>query len=265
MGVADEAKGKSKPWCYTVEQPPVMNRRRLLCLLFSMFAFATSSRSATTNYVPMKVIQTDDVVFPRRALEMGVTSGLVRVSVQVDEHGKLTDQLVTGYTHPALADAAVQALKRWRFEPAWMRGERRSATVDLNFEFENRGLVVVDLNAHSYAILRDVQARPGAYSYGARTLRQLDAIPTPKKVVQPAVPGAAAQKQEPVVITVFFYIDEQGRVRMPAVGREVSAEDDAFAAAAVDAVSQWEFEPPMSRGEPVLVAARQDIKFHPAR
>ena len=242
-----------------------MNRRPRFCLLLILFALTTWSPAATPDYVPMKVIQTDEVQFPRRAIEVGITSGEVRVSIQIDETGKLTDHLLTAYTHRALADSAVQALKRWKFEPAWVRGEPRSATVELVFLFENRGLVVVDLNAHSYAQLRDVQLRPGAYGYGARTLRQLDRIPTPAKVVEPVYPAEAAQKQQSAVVTVFFYIDEQGHVRMPAVSRQIGETDDAFAAAAVEAVSQWQFEPPLSRGQPVLVAARQDFKFQPGR
>jgi TonB family protein len=217
------------------------------------------------DYVPMKVIQTEQVIFPHRATNLGIREGEVRVSVQVDETGKLTDHLVTAYTHPLLADSAVTALKKWRYEPAWVRGEPRSATVDLVFQFESRGMVIVDLTVSSYVQLRDLHLRPGAYSYGARTLRDLDRIPTPTKVVQPAYSQERAQQQqEPVVITVEFYIDEQGRVRLPAVSRQTSEEHAEFAAAAVNAVSEWEFEPPLSRGQPVLVAARQDFNFRPA-
>jgi len=38
---------------------------------------------------------------------------------------------------------------------------------------------------------------------------------------------------------VEFYIDEAGRVRMPAVDREYA--DDTFAPLAVQAVEQWRF------------------------
>jgi TonB family protein len=162
-----------------------------------------------------------------------------------------------------LAESAVQAIKKWEYEPAWVRGESRSATVDLTFQFENRGMVVVDLNVSSYVQLRDVQLRPGAYTYGVKTLRQLDRIPTPTKVVHPLYPAEAAQKQQSAVVTVQFYIDEKGRVRLPAVSRDTSERYGAFAAAAVNAVSEWQFEPPLSRGQPVLVAARQDFNFKP--
>jgi TonB family protein len=216
----------------------------------------------TVPYVPMKVIQTDAVVFPRRALDVGVTQGDVHVVVQVDESGKLTDYLLTAYTHRILADSAVSALKRWRFEPAWVNGQARGATADLTFTFENRGIVVVDLTLTSYVQLRDIQLRPNAYEYHAVSLRQLDRIPTPAKVIQPVLPPEVLERQkEPVTVTVYFYIDQDGKVRLPAVDRQVSEKNDAFAAASVNAISQWQFEPPLSRGLPVLVAARQEVNF----
>ena len=62
-------------------------------------------------------------------------------------------------------------------------------------------------------------------------------------------------------VTVEFYIDEQGTVRMAAVPRESAG--DVYAAAAVAAVEQWRFEPPLRKGEPVLVLAQQEFKFRP--
>ena len=260
-------KGDRTDRCYAGQLDLIM-KNRLPFFFAAIFGFglnASAAVPATTDYVPMKVVQTDEVIYPRRASEIGVTSGEVHVSVQVDETGKLTDQLVTAYTHPLLADTVVHALKRWKYEPAWIHGQPRSATVDLTFVFENRGLVVVDLTVSSYIQLRDVQMRPGAYRYHACTLRELDRIPTPTKVVQPGYPVEPAKMQQPVAVTVLFFIDEQGRVRLPAVSRETSETSDTFAAAAVNAVSQWKFEPPLSKGMPVLVAARQEFNFKPTK
>jgi TonB family protein len=243
----------------------IMKFRHLLLFPTGLvFAFqGLAAASAPVDYVPMKVIQTEPAMYPRAATQLGITSGEVHVSLQIDETGKLTDLLVTAYTHPTLAESAVQALKKWRYEPAWLGGEAMSATVDLEFHFESRGMVVVDLTVSSYVALRDLQLRPGAYTYKARTLRELDRIPVPTKVVEPHYPSEAAQKRQSAVVTVQFFIDEEGRVRLPAVSRETSEQNAAFAAAAVNAVSQWQFEPPLSKGQPVLVAARQDFNFKP--
>lgn len=258
-------KGKRSARCYARQLILIMKFRHQLLFAIGLASLVPSfaAEAAPADYVPMKVIQTEAVMYPRRATDLGITSGEVHISVQVDPAGKLSDHLVTAYSHPLLAESAVQAVKKWRYEPAWVQGEARSATVDLIFQFENRGMVVVDLNVSSYVQLRDIQLRPDAYSYGVKTLRQLDRIPTPVKVVQPIYPSESAQIKETAVVTVNFYIDEEGRVRLPAVSRETSERHGEFAAAAVNAVAEWQFEPPLSKGERVLVAARQDFKFKP--
>jgi len=223
---------------------------------------AEAAVSQPTDYVPMKVIQTEGVLHPRRVTDLGITRGEVRIAIQIDHDGTLTDHLVTAYTHPLLAESAVNALKKWKYEPAWLGGEARGATVELVFHFESRGMVV-SMSVSSYMDIRDIEMRPSAYSYGAKSLRELDRIPTPSKVVQPIFRVEAVQGQEAEVVTVYFYIDEKGKVRLPAVNRSTSERNDELAAAAVNAVAQWEFEPPLSKGQPVLVAARQDFKFRP--
>ena len=60
-----------------------------------------------------------------------------------------------------------------------------------------------------------------------------------------------------------FLIDEEGRVRLPAVSRATNEANEELAAAAVTAVTQWRFEPPTAKGKPVLVRAQQDFAFQP--
>lgn len=240
-----------------------MNFRSLLIFLSSLTCFV-GVMPAALDYSPMKIIQTVPVAFPMEVSQLGITSGDVGVAISIDQTGKLTDYLVTAYSHRKFADRAVDALKRWRFEPAIINGDPHSATAELTFHFETRGPIIVNLSLSSYMELLNFQLRPTAYSYSACRLRELDRIPTPTKVVQPGLPPAAKNLTTKLVVTVHFYIDEQGRVRLPAVGRESSQSAEAFAAEALAAVSQWEFEPPLSHGRPVLVAARQDFNFTPA-
>jgi TonB family protein len=64
-------------------------------------------------------------------------------------------------------------------------------------------------------------------------------------------------------VSVGFYIDEQGRVRMPSVSIETNEANEELAAAAVTAVSQWQFETPTCKSRPVLVLAQQEFSFKP--
>ncbi len=85
----------------------------------------------------------------------------------------------------------------------------------------------------------------------------------PIKIVKPQYPAAWARRSQAVHIRVEFYIDPVGRVRMPAVSSRSVAADPKMAAAALDAVSQWRFDPPLRKGKPVLVHAEQDFTFSP--
>jgi TonB family protein len=105
------------------------------------------------------------------------------------------------------------------------------------------------------------QLMSGAYRYHACALRELDRIPTPKKIVKPIYPVEMAKSGHHGRVVVDFYIDESGRVRMPAVSLETTRNDEELATAAVTAVSQWEFEPPVSHGRPALVAIQQEFNF----
>jgi TonB family protein len=240
-----------------------MNLRTFFLFAASVCVSTLASAVNIPGYTPMKIIQTEPTFYPREVEVLGINYGQTTIAIQVDEKGLLTDQLVTSYTHKAFAEAATTALKKWKYEPARLHGEPRGVTVELTFTFESHGLTVVNLTPAAYVEIRDYQLRPGSYAFSRSTLSQLDRIPTPVKVVKPLYPVEASQKPRSADVTVTFYIDEQGSVHLPSVSPETSVNDEVFAAAAVDAVSQWKFEPPLSNGHPTLVFARQDFNFRP--
>ena len=93
--------------------------------------------------------------------------------------------------------------------------------------------------------------------YRPHSLKELDRIPTPIAAPSPGFParfahGGAGQ------VTVSFYIDEDGAVRLPSVDE---SDDPDLAAAAIDALRNWKFEPPTWKRRPVLVRASQQFNF----
>jgi TonB family protein len=199
------------------------------------------------------------LAFPFSMMVTGILNGEARIVISVDAAGKLIDTLVVGYTNMAFAESAVKALQQWSFEPSRVRGRPSASRADVLFIFKSDiGVMVESLpGTPDSSLLRDLRER---YSYTASQLKDLDHIPTPLHVVPPAAvkTGLRGGKR---TVTVEFYIDEAGKVRMPAIGREDP--DDAYAAAAVAAVEQWQFEPPVRKGRRVLVLARQDFSFVP--
>jgi TonB family protein len=240
-----------------------MNSPRHLLLLGAIAlcgAPALPAQPSVPDYVPVKIYQNPEATFPSVLISSGVKSGSASVAVAVDDAGHVTDYLVTAYTHPAFADSAVAAIKKWKFEPAMIHGIPRNSKSDLTFRFQVEGIVVLTMNAFSYEEMMLLKVAPGSFAYRACTLGELDRIPTPTKIVNPPYPSRLARGGGGHV-QVGFYIDEQGHVRMPSVSLETNEANEELAAIAVMAVSQWQFEPPTSKGRPVLVLARQDFAF----
>jgi TonB family protein len=204
--------------------------------------------------VGIGIEQVGVLVYPPSMTADAVFSGEARAVISVDAEGKLSDWLIIGYTQPAFAEAAAAAIQRWRYNPAVINGRRRASRAHILFEFRTQGVVVQTLPG---AMVKQI-ARPGSderYVFQPCRLSELDRTPEPEQVVAPAVKLEGAPRS----VIVEFYIDEQGRVRMPAVDRE--AADDVLAAASVAAVEQWRFKPPLRKGRPVLVYAQQVFTF----
>ena len=67
--------------------------------------------------------------YPELARRMNIT-GTVKVEVVVAPNGSVKDARVVG-GHPVLANAALDAAKKWRFEPASVES---SGVIDFKFE-----------------------------------------------------------------------------------------------------------------------------------
>ncbi|HTB80960.1 MAG TPA: energy transducer TonB [Opitutaceae bacterium] len=237
----------------------------VLGLLVSPLAMARGEEQSSNNaegYEHFKIDQTWQASFPHAAAVIGFGSGEAHVVIAVDATGTLTDCLVTGYTHRAFADEAVRTVKKWRYEPARLHGEPMSVVAKIDFVFEKEGLTVVTQTPQENLDSRYHEIEKNQYSYRVHTLSELDHLPTPVHVVEPVYPTAWAAKGIVGIVSVEFYIDETGKVRMPGVANTASPP---LANLAIDAVQQWQFEPATCKGKPVLVRVSQDFNFGPGK
>jgi TonB family protein len=205
-----------------------------------------------------QIVQTVAPLFPLQLERDGINSGRVKFIIKVDKTGKLEDMLVTEYTQRPFADEAIKVVKQWTFGPAWVGTEPVGWVRELSIYFRTDGMMVTFDNAEAPSHIRMAEHRDEIIEYRVCPLRDLDRIPTPRHIVAPA----ASLQADAGEVKVEFYIDEEGRVRIP-VARETS--DAGFANAAVDAVSQWQFDPPTSKGKPVLVHVVQIFTIKPEK
>lgn len=201
----------------------------------------------------LQIIKRARLGFPPRLIGAGITSGEVRLYLDVDAEGKLADHLIVAYTHYEFANAISRTVGRWRFLPAIVNGRAVASTVALNIRFEVNGVMVSEQ--------RTAEAPPMSlrdFMFHARSLNDLDRLPKPVTVVAPTNPAAAGEPAITGRARVDFFIDEQGRVRMPVVA---SADDERLGWAALAAIAKWQFEVPVRGGFPVLARASQVFTF----
>jgi TonB family protein len=192
-------------------------------------------------------------------MQTGTTNGDVRVVINTDAEGNLADWLVIGYTNPDFATAAVKAIKQWNFEPARMHGTPVGTTVELDFCFEAKGVVVSTSNASDLLEARLFRMMGGRYVFQPCLPRDLDQTPTPLVTIAPRYSAELAKQGVKGTVTIEFFIDENGAVRLPSGEK---TDDGVLTALALDALKQWKFTPPTSKGKGVLVKARQVFDFN---
>ena len=100
----------------------------LLLVVIGIGQFGLHGQDAAGDIVRRAKIRVQPV-YPELARKMNIT-GTVKVEVVVSPNGSVKDAKVVG-GHPVLAGAALDAVKKWKFEPA--AGES-SGVVDFKFE-----------------------------------------------------------------------------------------------------------------------------------
>jgi TonB family protein len=235
--------------------PVVMHSGRIPIRQLAMFAITSAIVSAGNT--PVRIEQTVEAQFPPRLNFSTISSGEARVMINIDADGQLADLLVTGYTHQAFADEAVRVLKQWRYHPAIVNDEAVGSRVELQINFIATGRVVslTALDATSAFVQR---MWPATLFKRVCTQDELDRPIEVLQTVTPFHPGQAEHASDQAGVLLDFYVDEDGRTRMPVVMETTSL---IYAQAAVGALSQWRFAVPTSRGKPVAVRVRQKFVF----
>lgn len=240
-----------------------MRCHTLILSLFAATAIASpTARAASPDAIwehrPVQIIQSVDSRFPPGLVLQGITEGTVRAVLNVDADGKLVDSLVTAYSHVELAQELNDVLRQWRYRPAVVRGDPVNARFEASFTFKAEGAVVSTVSFEQMASMAYRAAGERLYSTVSRP-GDIDRPLALVHLVQPRHPGKAPRTGETRgTVTVEFYIDAEGRVRMPAVVRMT---DEAFGYAAIAAVQEWRFTPPTRNGRPTVVRATQEFVF----
>lgn len=231
-----------------------------LVIAFAVVAPLIDAKTAPTSTTieEISILQTEPASHPLALLKRGVFEGWARVSLAIDEEGKLIDALILGYSHEEFGQATLDALQQWEFTPAEIDGETVSSVTQLNFNYnrDSSGASVLPVTLMEYIDRRAVIRQPEENKLVR--LDKLDGIPVPLHIVSPAYSAKNAQDHSGEKVIVKFYIDEEGNVRLPTLHY---ADSPVIARQALAAVAQWRFQPPTYQGEPVITRASQEFRF----
>jgi hypothetical protein len=201
-----------------------------------------------------------NVQFPGEAVHDGVATGRATVGVFLDAAGQPKDFLLIRCTQKYFGAALLEEAKRRTYTAKQVKGAAIPATFLFSYAFEPPpGMNAISNFEAASRRAEDIQGG-ASYVYRPRNESEIDGgelVPT--RVAIPVLPKALIPPDgKPVRALVSFYVDEQGRVRLPNVESYLPPQ---FVTAAVAALQQWAFKPPVVKGQPVLVRTMRSLTF----
>jgi len=200
------------------------------------------------------------VQFPGQAVHDGVATGRATVGVSLDASGQPKDFLLIRYTQDYFGAALLEEARRRTYTVKQFKGAPIPSAFVFSYAFEPPpGMNAISNFEAASRRSEDVQGGV-KFTYRPRNETELDGgklVPT--QIALPTLPRALVpQDGKPVRALVSFYVDEKGRVRLPNVESALSPQ---FTAAAIAALQQWAFKPPVIKGQPVLVHTMRAMTF----
>lgn len=218
--------GKPTPVCFTVY------------IKFNLAKKKEEKPVALSAIEKPKLLKNPRPEYPKEALKAGI-DGNVIIEAVTDVKGRVKSAKVIDGP-PELRFAALDALKRWVYEPYMVDGVAKPVmfTVVIKFRLD-----------------KDKKAgKPGK----APVVLSTDQKPKIVKKVDPKYPKDALKQGVKGNVVVELTVDTAGRVK----SAKIIDGDPLLRPAALNAVKQWRYEVYYLDGEPVPVKFTVVIKFH---
>jgi outer membrane biosynthesis protein TonB len=234
----------------------------LLCGLLTLPAVAVrrgTSRSETEEVI--RSCQLTKFVLPQYPLllrERGCPDGQAVVVASRDAAGAVVDVLVLECTHPEFGQAAINAVEDWRFAPMEPGDPAPQRAPLVRFIFREGGVVYTAGTAIKGAPLQIPAVNSYEPTYRLVSFDELDETPAALIQPMPAIPAGLRGAIDKGIVSVSFFVDAEGRVRVPHV---IAATRPELGDATVTALRQWRYAPPKLRGAPVNALERWSFNF----
>jgi len=217
--------------------------------------FAKGAVKAVGDISPPKLIKEVAPTYPEEARKNGI-EGIVILEAKTDKEGNVIDAKILR-SIPELDRAALDAVKKWKYEPMLIKGKPFGIVFTITVRFslngkDKKGKEAVEA-ATGEINLNDLEE----FAKGAAMAGGEIKPPRLVKQVAPVYPEEARKNGIEGVVILAAKTNEKGEVAAIKVLTSVPALDQA----AVDAVMQWKYEPLLIKGKPTPVVFTITVKF----
>jgi TonB family protein len=210
---------------------------------------AQTASSLPSDSTQLEVISAPQPDYPLEAAAKGL-QGKVWIKLHISETGDVVGtDIISG--DPALAQAAANAMKLWKFKPFFKDGKPVKVSRNVPYEFILKGKVTDPCAA-------------------VEAISRMNLAHHPPQIPQTVAEGWLIHKVEPVYPVAAKTKRLQGKVILQAIiGKDGTTHDEKslcgppeFIQACIDAIRKWRFRPYLLEGDPVEVMTTITFNFH---
>jgi TonB family protein len=196
---------------------------------------------ATGDIKPPKLVKQVNPVYPEKARQ-GHVEGVVILEAKVDEQGNVIDARVLR-SIPVLDQAAIDAVKQWKYEPLVIAGKAHKVIFTVTVRF----------------MLKEGDKDKTLDKFAQGAVKAEGDIKPPRliKEVAPVYPEVARLAEVQGVVILSVKTDVEGKVADVMILRSIPLLDQA----AIDSVRQWVYEPFVKDGKAVPVVFTVTVRF----
>jgi TonB family protein len=198
-----------------------------------------------------KAISQSAPEFPKELESQGLKHGWAIVGFTVHADGGVADVSAVTFSRPEFGRAAVEGVRKWRFEPASKDGRKPFQRLEVPITFS--------------VYVNDEAAASGNPAHAPTN------SPKVRSEVRPIYPSRMKAAGVQGTVVVDFVVTKKGDVSEARVlsvttspelrGQALREAESQFGAAALSAVNQWKFQPGVSAGEPVDTQMQRPVSF----
>ena len=203
--------------------------------------FEKGAVRAVGDIKPPTLIKSVEPVYPEIARQAQV-EGSVIVEARTDEKGNV-DNVRILRSIPLLDQAAIDAVRQWKYEPAIINGKPQGVVFTVIVRF----------------MLKSGDKEKDLARFAQGAVKAEGAIPPPKliKGVDPVYPEIARQARVEGIVMLAAKTDATGKVQDVMILRSIPLLNQA----AIDAVRQWVYEPLVINNVPKPVVFTVTVRF----